>query len=59
MNLASIIPPWVFFSLVVVNFMMCISSFLLGYSELATLNGLSGICCYIGYRASLASKKEK
>lgn len=59
MNLASLIPPWIFFSLVIVNSLMFVSSFLMGYEQLATLNVLSAACCYIGYRVSLASKKEK
>lgn len=59
MNLASLIPPWVFFSLVIVNIILGVSNILIGHSQLAIFNGLSATCCYIGYRISMLNKKDK
>ena len=59
MNLSSLIPSWVFFTLVLVNVLLGISSIIMGHFEMAVLNGLSAACCYIGYRVSLISEKDK
>jgi len=59
MNLFSLIPSWVFFTLVFVNILLGASSIIIGHFEMAALNGLSAACCYIGYRTSLINEKDK
>lgn len=59
MNLSSLIPSWVFFTLVFVNALLGVSSIIMGHYEMAALNGLSASCCYIGYRISLMSEKDE
>ena len=58
MNLAKLIPPWVFVICVVANTLFAGSSALLGLYDLFILNVLSGLSCYIGYRLSIVTEKE-
>ena len=52
MNLSKLIPPWVFMSCIVANGLMFIGSILIGSTQMAMLNVLSGVSCYIGYYLS-------
>jgi len=52
MKFHKLIPPWVFMTFISANVLMFGASLLMGLSQLAILNVLSGVCCYIGFRLS-------
>jgi len=58
MNLVKFIPPWVFVVCIMANMLLAGASALLGMTDLFTLNVLSGLSCYIGYRLSKKIEKE-
>ena len=58
MNISRLIPSWVFAICALANVLLSISSALMGLNELFTLNVLSGISCYIGYRLSKSAEEE-
>lgn len=54
MNLAKLIPPWVFVICIIANILFAISSVLLNLPDLLVLNVLSAVSCWIGYKLSIA-----
>ena len=49
MNLAKLIPSWVFVICIIANIFFAISSILLNLPDLLALNILSAVSCWIGY----------
>ncbi len=58
MNIAGLIPSWVFAICVLANVLLAGSSVLMGLPDLFALNILSALRCYIGFRLSKKAEEE-
>lgn len=56
MNLAKLIPPWVFVTCIIANIFFAVSSILLNLPDLLALNILSAVSCWVGYRLSISKE---